>query len=222
MPSFWLKPTLQNLEKLSLGHLDFWGYYPKLDLRGVHFRQLRTLELTRYTFVHDSQLDWILSHRNTLIELNLYECAIAWNIKETADKEMAYLDLDSYTTRTGTRRSRYATYDKRWHDYFKSFQDLPHLRRFQYAGDEGYTPFEEEEPTELGMHQASYMLYRSNGYEEPFLYREDSGRDLNFVGEWIIEDEKSLEELYAKLGYKYAIEDEEKVSRSKEILGELM
>lgn len=174
--------------------------------------------MTKCTFVHDSQLDWILSHRNTLTELSLFVCAIVWNIKETDNKEMAYLDLDSYTTHPGTGGSRYATYDKRWHDYFKSFQDLPHLRRFQYAGDEGYTPFAEEEPTELGMHQASYMLYRSNGYEEPFLYREDSGRDLNFVGEWIIEDEKSLEELYAKLGYKYAIDDEEKVRRGKENL----
>ncbi|OGM48784.1 hypothetical protein ABOM_003050 [Aspergillus bombycis] len=205
VPSFWLKPAHQTLKELNLAHCHFWGYYLKLDLRGVHFSRLRILQLTKYTLVHDSQLDGIFSHRDTLAELYLEDCAIGWDIEATADKEMAYLDPNSYITRPGSGGKRYATYDKRWHDYFKSFQELRHLQRFRYGWIEKYGPFEEGPDLNLSMHIASYMLYGSLGYQELPSYCMDTGNSLKYGAEWVIEDETSLEELYAKIGYKYVV-----------------
>ncbi|PIG79070.1 hypothetical protein AARAC_008054 [Aspergillus arachidicola] len=159
LPSFWLKPALQNLEHLTIYSSHYFGYYPKLDLRGVHFPRLRTLALGNYTLVHNSQLDWILSHRDTLTELYLDDCAILWVVAPfDKDKERTYLDPDSYTTHPGLVGHGYATYDKRWHHYFKTLQELSHLRHFRYghseywSGDES-TPFECETEIIIGMHE---------------------------------------------------------------------
>lgn len=59
----------------------YFGYSPKLDLRGVHFPSLRTLALGNYTFTHDWQLDWLSSHSSTLENLYLDDCIVVYYAK---------------------------------------------------------------------------------------------------------------------------------------------
>jgi len=56
------------------------GFFPKLDLRTIHFPQLRTLALGNYTFTHDWQLEWITSHALTLQNLYLDDCPILYQM----------------------------------------------------------------------------------------------------------------------------------------------
>ncbi|KAE8340618.1 hypothetical protein BDV24DRAFT_151753 [Aspergillus arachidicola] len=227
LPSFWLKPALQNLEHLAIYSSHYFGYYSKLDLRGVHFPRLRTLALGNYTFVHDSQLDWILSHRDTLTELYLDDCAILWVVAPfDKDKERTYLDPDSYTTHPGLVGHGYATYDKRWHHYFKTLQELSHLRHFRYghsgywSGDES-TPFECETEIIIGMHEESYLTFTSECYSPELSYYYGTGHSMKWVDEgplpWIEEDQTSLEELLVKIGQKYVIDEatEDQIDRAR-------
>lgn len=213
LPSFWLKPALQILEHLTIYSNVYFGYYPKLDLRGVHFPRLRTLALGKYAFVHDSQLDWILSHRDTLTELYLDDCTILWAVAPS-NKERTYLGEDSYTTHPNLVGRGYATYDTRWHHYFQSFHELRHLRHFRYGRSEywrGNTiPFERETEIIIGMHEESYLTF-SDSYAQELSY--DYGAWLRMKWEeggplpWIEEDQTSLEELLAKIGQRYVIDE---------------
>ena len=99
LPSLWLKPAANNLTTLVLYQTFYFGYSPKLDLRGVHFPNLRTLALGNYVFTHNVspnpslvlklpecpnltftlppetkwQLDWLTSHTK-LESLYLDDC----------------------------------------------------------------------------------------------------------------------------------------------------
>ncbi|KAF2501147.1 hypothetical protein BU16DRAFT_430523, partial [Lophium mytilinum] len=76
----WLRPVSPHLEELALYGDDFWGYWPRCDLRSLHFPKLKSLSLGNLTFTHDWQLDWILSHADTLEELRLDHCPIVQGI----------------------------------------------------------------------------------------------------------------------------------------------
>jgi hypothetical protein len=82
LPSLWLQPAANNLTTLCLYHMNiYFGYSPKLDLRGVHFPSLRTLALGNYTFTHNWQLDWLGSHSSTLENLYLDDCIVVYYAK---------------------------------------------------------------------------------------------------------------------------------------------
>ncbi|KAF2814724.1 uncharacterized protein BDZ99DRAFT_367371, partial [Mytilinidion resinicola] len=72
----WLRPVAHQLKKLALYGDNFWGYWPRCDLRSLHFPKLKSLFLGNMTFTHDWQLDWILTHADTLEELRLDHCPI--------------------------------------------------------------------------------------------------------------------------------------------------
>ncbi|KAB2573621.1 hypothetical protein DBV05_g7713 [Lasiodiplodia theobromae] len=72
----WLLPCSTNLTSLVLYSDQYFGYMPKLDLRGVHFPRLQTLALGNYMFSHAWQLDWLASHAATLQHLYLDDCSI--------------------------------------------------------------------------------------------------------------------------------------------------
>lgn len=52
-PNTWLKPTQANLTSLTLQCDEYWGYMPKLELRGLHFPKLQYLEFQNLVFSHD-------------------------------------------------------------------------------------------------------------------------------------------------------------------------
>ncbi|KAF2870040.1 hypothetical protein BDV95DRAFT_608063 [Massariosphaeria phaeospora] len=104
-PTNWLKPTAQNLKHLTLyADLPF-GFFPKLELRDIHFPQLRTLALGQYVISHDWQVDWIISHHATLYELYLDHCSILFQIGHSSKaglNEEGYFHDDKKSACTST------------------------------------------------------------------------------------------------------------------------
>ncbi|KAK2768532.1 hypothetical protein FQN54_000388 [Arachnomyces sp. PD_36] len=212
LPSIWLKPTTSNLRHLTLYSNLYFGFYPKLDLREAHFPHLETLSLGNYAFVHDSQLDWILSHGSTLTELYLDDCTIIHEVA-TYDKERTYLSPDTFRAHPKLEGKVYASYEKRWHDYFRAFKDgLPLLRHFRYGtspywwGDVS-TPFEGETEIKIGMTSGSYQVfcdgYGPSPYMDSLIWDYDTEDDNALppsVDEEDEEDKEALRELCGKIG----------------------
>ncbi|KAK2737101.1 hypothetical protein FQN55_001313 [Onygenales sp. PD_40] len=167
IPFFWLKPASSTLRHLALYSGDNFGFNPKLNFRGVHFPHLESLALGNFCFFCDSQLDWILSHRSTLRELYLDHCPI---LSQVTIREAF---LSTIETRV--------TYGKRWHDYFRAFQEeLPLLRHFMYGVSSDWygkwmIPFEEEHTIKIGLYEDSYGTLLSGNWtsEHPDCRDED-------------------------------------------------
>lgn len=168
LPSTWLVPAVSSLEHLTIYSNQPFGFYPRLDLREVHFPRLKTLSFGNYTFVHDSQLDWILSHGGTLTELYLDRCPILFEVAIT-DVNNTYLKADEFenTSRPELSGAPYASYRTRWCDYFRAFKDgLPRLRHFRYGrhptwecNGNDLMPFEGETEIEIGLMNGSYFAH---------------------------------------------------------------
>ncbi|KAH0366088.1 hypothetical protein KCU65_g5565, partial [Aureobasidium melanogenum] len=71
LSEYWLKPLAAQLEYFKIyGNREvYWGFYPAGNL--PHFPALRTLILGDYSFTSEKQVEWILSHADTLEELIL-------------------------------------------------------------------------------------------------------------------------------------------------------
>jgi hypothetical protein len=76
LDTFWLKPLQSQLTQLSIHADDFWGVYPRWDPRALHFPQLRSLSLGKWSIAHQWQIDWLLSHSATIEEYYLDDCPI--------------------------------------------------------------------------------------------------------------------------------------------------
>jgi hypothetical protein len=74
--SHWLEPLQSQLTHLTIYADDFWGLYPRLDLRAIHFPHLKSLSLGQWSIAHQWQIDWLLAHASTLEELYLDNCPI--------------------------------------------------------------------------------------------------------------------------------------------------
>lgn len=135
LQKYWLQPLQEfgQLTRLKLYGNIPWGYFPKCDLRGLHFPKLTSLSLGYMTFTHDWQLDWILSHGATLRSLTLENCPIIPDAKlsHKLDKE-GYPIVEQLHgfSRTESDYKRW-TYASRWHTYFNKIRaGLPKLKRF--------------------------------------------------------------------------------------------
>ncbi|OJJ30775.1 hypothetical protein ASPWEDRAFT_117384 [Aspergillus wentii DTO 134E9] len=171
IPPLWLKPTMSTLQHLTLYYQHCFGFYPKLDLRGVHFPHLKTLALGNYTFIHDTQLDWILSHGHSLCELYLDECAIVFAARMTEPETVQHCYLDS-TQITRLSNEYHATYSARWHDYFSAFQsELPHLRHISMGRSDWWLgmPFEMEGEIGMGLLMDRYMMFDDETRPNPYI-----------------------------------------------------
>ncbi|KAL5337261.1 hypothetical protein BJX70DRAFT_389444 [Aspergillus crustosus] len=201
LPSVWLKPTTANLRHLTIYSSIYCGFYPKLNWSGIHFPPLKSLALGNHGFVHDSQLEWILSHAATLSDLYLDDCGIVDEVA-IADYERTLLDPALYKKREGLRDNLYASYSKRWVDYFRAFKDgLSHLRRFHYD-----TPFETETTIRNQFHEESYMVFCDGFGPSPYMteliYRENGPVEYRH-GERVLPseaDKEAFREICAKLG----------------------
>jgi hypothetical protein len=70
------------------------GWFAKLDLRTVHFLNLRSLTLNQHIFHHQRQINWDASHA-TLQDLFLDRCSILYQIGHTVPN---FLDPEGYPT----------------------------------------------------------------------------------------------------------------------------
>ncbi|KAL3480563.1 hypothetical protein BJX99DRAFT_220424 [Aspergillus californicus] len=226
LASFWLKPAMANVEHLTIYSSMYWGFFPKCDLRDVHFPRLKTLSLGNFAFIDDSQLQWILSHGETLEELYLDDCPILHEVAvDNAHRERGtLLDNTSFQAHPGfehesepsTTQYHYcklhASYSARWADYFRAFAEkLPRLRHIRVGSHPEWwcdetTPFEKETGIKIGFKE-SYMVY-CDGYG-PSQYMASMIHDDTFdgcddrKGEEIRaseEDKAALRELMEKLG----------------------
>ena len=130
------------------------GWFPKLDLRPVHFPRLRSLTLGHHIFYHSHQVEWILSHSPSLEELNLDRCAILYQVGHCIE---GWLDNEGYPIGKDPHNNGYPDYgwsmtpisgymvprqnfmssDLRWHGVFKCFaQTLKKLRTFRFGESE--------------------------------------------------------------------------------------
>ena len=130
-PQTCLAPASQSLRILHLSADAPWGWHPKVDLRGIYFPRVEDLMLSRFTFSHDWQLQWLLDHAGSLKHLRLRECAIL----DQARCTRRYLDIEGYPEGTDLLRDDNIVrgsyrYQKRWSYYFKAIGIFPHLQSF--------------------------------------------------------------------------------------------
>lgn len=128
----WLQPLQTQLTSLTLYADNYWGYFPACPVGELHFPRLVHLALGNYSFSHDTQLDWILAHGQTLQSLSLDDCPILHH----CTMHCGFLD-----DRRPRNVNEFAqvfdhedtwTYDARWHNYFPRIQSgLPKLNDFR-------------------------------------------------------------------------------------------
>ncbi|KAL4971348.1 hypothetical protein BDW66DRAFT_146291 [Aspergillus desertorum] len=169
LPSVWLGPCLTNLQHLTLYSSIYIGFYPKCDFRGLHFPNLKSLAFGNHTFIHDSQLDWILSHAATLTGLYLDDCAIIHEaaVYTNPDRRgQTLLPPDAFRAHPHLPEHKvYTSYATRWANYFQAFKEkLVNLREFRYGHApnwwaDGTTPFESEQKIRIGFGRESYMVF---------------------------------------------------------------
>ena len=137
LPKTWLAPASTGLTSLTLGGDALWGYLLKVNFRGVHFSNLESLDMQRFVFSHDWQLEWILSH-TSLQKLSLYKCRILTEARWYGKKDGEYYPTEySDGERFSPQKYQYA---KRWHHYYEELSDgLENLESFTTIADEGST-----------------------------------------------------------------------------------
>ena len=132
LANIWLRPVCATLESLTLHVDNYWGYIPKCDLRSLHFPKLRKLELGNFSFSHDWQLEWILSHGGTLEKLVLDDCPIVPYSYNYGPNDAENYPIDP---RTDYGDAILWEYPRTWTHYFSEFQaKLPNLRIFRFGG----------------------------------------------------------------------------------------
>ena len=163
LPEVWLA-SAKNLTSLRLCADSHWGYFPLVDFRNVRFLGLKTLELGRFTFSHDWQRDWLISHLRTLKHLALVDCSLlsdAWFHGE--------LDDDGYPTHLANEflPAEIMTYNYHsgWSDYLTSIgESVNQLRSFSLLGKDASVDLTKEVAQIL--HADRYLCY-DDGYYVP-------------------------------------------------------
>ena len=158
-PKVWLKPASTNLESLTIHADHCWGYLPKCDLRSVHFPKLRKLELGNFSFSHDWQLDWILSHGRTVVKLVLNDCPIV-----SYSYNYGPSDAENYpiNPRTDTGDACVWEYPRTWAHYFSALQKkLPKLKVFKFGVGSWLKGVNFDESTEWtnGLTSENYLAF---------------------------------------------------------------
>ncbi|KAF5597826.1 hypothetical protein FPCIR_3402 [Fusarium pseudocircinatum] len=166
LPSQWLQPDLvQKLQVLSLFYIDFWGWFPRMDLSQLgDLPTLKVLALGRYIFTDKKQTDWIasLGKRNKsggLEELYLDECCIMFEV-------IGPLTIDGYPVQgvgiNWNADVECTRYGRRWHHVLSEWRtSMKGLKKFVMGvGDFGYpsrtiVPFCPRGPLTEDMRKAS-------------------------------------------------------------------
>ncbi|EQL33111.1 hypothetical protein BDFG_04854 [Blastomyces dermatitidis ATCC 26199] len=222
LPTVWLQPASATLRHLTLYGTLYFGFYPKLDLRDIHFPNLQSLALGNYAFVHDTQLDWILSHGPTLQQLYMDDCVILYEVG-IYNKDKCYLSptemrRNAKATWQGQVKYR-ASYSNRWHDYFRAFAErLAELRHFRFGSspdwwDEWGIPFEMEGEIKMRLGVDSYLVfcdgYGPSPYMDRWIVSDSDDDDADFIQypECKEEDADALVALLRKTGQSVDRED---------------
>ncbi|PLN84720.1 hypothetical protein BDW42DRAFT_199214 [Aspergillus taichungensis] len=164
-PSKWLQPAAAALRKLDLmfcGDQPAWSIFSVED---VHFPQLRSLTLRGCTFTADAQVEWILSHADTLGELVLERCRILIHadIRENSTGKASFEAVGmKFTTKSGHPNRVEGMYGMRWNKMLALFGErLGQLRRFRMGWNrrdaDGWC--EDTMPVRSSVHPCRYASY---------------------------------------------------------------
>lgn len=180
LPPLWLAPAAGNLTSLILYQYAFFGYCPKLDLRSVHFSQLRTLALGNYVFSHDWQLDWLKDHASTLENLFLDNCIVVYF--SCFGEE----DADGYPTELQDQRAdNYRFFDLTWSLIFDLLREHhDHLRHFRIGKSAihdrnvsfGITAHEH---MDIDLFPGRYQFFDCTNFTDEDLKELEEGRDID-------------------------------------------
>ena len=200
LPGLWLVPASQSLTVLHLSADAPWGWYPKIIFRDIHFPHLKDLMLSRFTFSHDWQMDWLLKHKQSLKRLSLIGCAIldhATSTRQYFDSEGYPLGIEPGWQGPGVMGSY--KYQKRWSDYFEGFANfLPNLQSFSLLApglvirDTYHQDILDDQIVRASLAHDRYLKYTSVHYTPLFT-------DWGYIGSGQIkqdkEDPRALREL---------------------------
>ncbi|KAF2446101.1 hypothetical protein P171DRAFT_471720 [Karstenula rhodostoma CBS 690.94] len=151
-PALFLLPASNTLTALVLYSDIPLGWFPKLDLQGVHLPKLASLTLGHHILHHNRQVDWIISHEATLRELIFDRCAILYQIGCTMPdwfdddgyprKEFEHIpgeygysnDPDDEEPEEFERTLFFKSNHLRWSTVFSRLaSSLPHLHEFRFG-----------------------------------------------------------------------------------------
>jgi hypothetical protein len=206
-PTKWLCPATQLKHLTLYSDLPF-GFFPKLELRGVHFPHLRTLAFGQYVISHDWQIDWIESHSATLRGIYFDHCSILFQIGH-ADPD--WLDEEGYPTYNNDcvsksyemdeeyyNKIRMISYRTRWHQIFDRFaHSLPRLGVFRFGSSERWDlnrenrfddgspglpimPWESETSIRNEIFEARYLHYNDWDEEYGVVWGDGEYTDIDF------------------------------------------
>lgn len=116
----WLCPCISdNLRVLSLYYRDYWGWFPKMDFRGIELPQLRVLALGHYVFSHYWQINWFASIGQNgsggLEELYLDDCPILFKARQASPLDSSDLGYPVVRTVMDEGSTKTYEYPMRWH-----------------------------------------------------------------------------------------------------------
>ncbi|KAJ4246073.1 hypothetical protein NW762_013818 [Fusarium torreyae] len=158
LPETWLAPNItDNLSVLSLYYQDYWGWFPKMDFRGIEFPQLKVLAFGHYVLSHEWQIDWIssLGKKNGsggLRELYLDDCPILFKACQASPLDGADPGYPVLGTVLGQYNIEDHDYPMRWHDVLSKWAtSMKELRAFRMGhGQWRDTPPETLESVRIG------------------------------------------------------------------------
>ncbi len=205
---FWLAPASQNLRVLHLSAAVPWGWFPKVDLRGVYLPHIEDLALVNFTFSHDWHLTWLSDHAGSLKCVRLKDCAILDHARPTGQ----YLDSEGYPLSTesgveGQPGAGFHSHKKRWSHYFKAIENsLPRLQLFSllapdhvFSGTHLQAILDEE--VKQIYSARFYITYVSNHYVsffQEYLFQVEQA-NLVMKAQQNHEDEQALRELLSTI-----------------------
>ncbi|KAF7195144.1 hypothetical protein HII31_03612 [Pseudocercospora fuligena] len=128
-----LVPASANLQDLRLYSNEYWGFWPFFNFYGLHFPSLKSLTLGNFIFFTDHQLDWIISHADTLRSLTLDDCAILPDARLYNGDQYFPEALRRFIQFSQEDGEVFLHHPARWHDYFRAFSEKLQLRHFGFG-----------------------------------------------------------------------------------------
>jgi hypothetical protein len=197
LPSVWLQPTSARLTCLSLYMDTYFGWAPKLDLRGLNFPVLRCLELGNFVFAHDWQLDWIVGHAKTLQTLALDSCAILFRAMSDWPLDSEGFPVSGEFVATEPEHYQYAS---RWHNYFDRFrEELTELRNFSFGASDWAGENQLDHPITMPQ-ELYYVAFDGQWTEEILSSQQDADWEAEMQPAFDEVDKAALVNLLKNLG----------------------
>ena len=195
----WLKPASQNLTHLTLYAVTYWGWVPGFDPRGLRFPNVKYLALGSYTFAHDWQIEWIISHFADLQTLIMVDCPIVFHMHradhlghdvddvshEDHIKLRSYYFLPNQYVLKEPHDDSHWIYNSRWHQFFPKFETrMLSLTKFVYAHEGWPNVYDTEQAfNERDRLVSSFKLKRYiafHGFRLPCHWEEEYKGDETF------------------------------------------